>query len=91
MLHTSQYIPLKQGLRQSYNPLGYPFGRSQYIPLKQGFFSIQNYELRIKNEKRNGVASVDSWNSGRPDVHCTLYIAQAVCSTKTRIFFNSEL
>jgi len=68
------------------------------VPLKQGSFSIQNYELRIKNEKRNGVASVDSWNSGRPDVHCslfivhcTLYIAQAVCSTKTRIFFNSEL
>ncbi len=27
---------------------------SQYIPLKQGFFSIQNYELRIKNEGRNG-------------------------------------
>ena len=27
---------------------------SQYIPLKQGSFSIQNYELRIMNEGRNG-------------------------------------
>jgi len=27
---------------------------SQYILLKQGSFSIQNYELRIKNEGRNG-------------------------------------
>ena len=28
--------------------------KSQCIPLKQGSFSIQNYELRIKNEGRNG-------------------------------------
>ena len=48
--------------------------KSQYIPLKQGSFSIQNYEFRIKNERRNGVASGDSWKSGRPDVHCSLYI-----------------
>ena len=76
-IRLSQYIPLKQGLRQivfthtfktidvtvystktriktrCYYNNSYCC-KSQYIPLKQGFFSIQNYELRIKNEGRNG-------------------------------------
>ena len=46
--------------------------KSQYIPLKQGFFSIQNYELRIKNEGRNGRGV--GWLVEFRATGCTLYI-----------------
>ena len=45
---------------------------SQYIPLKQGSFSIQNSELWIMNEGRNGVAV--GWHVGFRATGCTLYI-----------------
>ena len=52
------------------------------VPLKQGSFSIQNYELRIKNERRNGGGV--GWLVKVRATGCTLFIVHCKLIFRSR-------